>query len=170
MCSRVVNPMLLSADGAPVRAAVAAATLLLFATTGSGCAPARTRPPDVAYSKAAPDLPFSPVVRVGAMLYLSGQIGNAPGDHTAVVPGGIEPETRQAMENIKAALGESGASMDNVVKCTVMLSDMRDWAAMNAVYSSYFPQQKPARSSFGTTGRALGAHVEVECVAVAPVP
>jgi 2-iminobutanoate/2-iminopropanoate deaminase len=112
-------------------------------------------------------LPFSQAVRVGDVVYLSGQIGTRPGDFSAVVPGGIEEETRQTMENIRAALEKSGSSMDRVVKCTVMLADMKDWPAMNAVYARYFSNAKPARSSFGATGLALGAKVEIECLALA---
>jgi reactive intermediate/imine deaminase len=133
------------------------------------CTPAAAPPsPRVEYvSHEGPSsLPFSPAVRVGDLVYLSGQIGTRPGDFAAVVPGGIEAETRQAMENIRATLEKSGSSLDRVVKCTVMLSDMKDWPAMNAVYASYFPNAKPARSSFGATGLALGAKVEIECIAL----
>src|SRR4051812_12365217 len=75
----------------------------------------------------ASPLPFSPAVRVGDRIYLSGQIGNKRGDMTGVVPGGVEAETRQALENIKDILERSGSSMDRVVKCTVMLLDMAEW-------------------------------------------
>jgi reactive intermediate/imine deaminase len=135
----------------------------------AACASAPAPPPRAEYL--SPDgptpLPFSPAVRVGDLLFLSGQIGTRPGDFSAVVPGGIEAETRQTLENIRATLEKSGSSMDKVVKCTVMLGDMKDWPAMNAVYASYFPKAKPARSSFGATGLALGAKVEIECVALA---
>ena len=110
-----------------------------------------------------PTRPFSPAVRVGNMLYLSGQIGTADATSGAVVPGGIEAETRQAMENIKDVLQKSGSSMDRVVKCTVMLADMREWDRMNGVYATYFPKNKPARSAIGANGLALGARVEIEC-------
>jgi 2-iminobutanoate/2-iminopropanoate deaminase len=109
--------------------------------------------------------PFSAVVRVGDMLYLSGQIGT--GANGQVVPGGIAPETKQALQNIADVLAAHGSSMDRVVKCTVMLADMHDWDAMNVVYAAFFPNHKPARSSFGTSGLALGARVEIECTAVA---
>jgi reactive intermediate/imine deaminase len=114
------------------------------------------------------ELPFSAAVRVGDVLYLSGCIGNRPGDERGVVPGGIEAETRQTMENIKATLERCGSSMDRVFKCTVMMADMSEWAAMNAVYVRYFaPDRKPARSAFGASGLALGARVEIECWALA---
>ncbi len=68
------------------------------------------------------------------------------------------------MEQIKALLEANGSSMNNVVKCTVMLADIGEWAQMNAVYVTFFPDNKPARSAFGTSGLAIGARVEIECV------
>ena len=114
-----------------------------------------------------PTRPFSPAVRVGDLLLLSGQIGTSANAAGGVVPGGIGPETRQTLENIRDVLERSGSSLDRVVKCTVMLADMREWDAMNAVYATFFPRQKPARSAFGATGLALGARVEIECIAAA---
>jgi len=109
-------------------------------------------------------VPFSEAVRVEKMLYLSGQIGiDASGN---VVPGGIASETRQAMENIRTTLERRGSSLDRVIKVTVMLADMAEWTEMNKVYVTYFEKHLPARSSFGTTGLALGARVEIECIAV----
>jgi reactive intermediate/imine deaminase len=110
-----------------------------------------------------PTRPFSPAVRVGNLLFLSGQIGVT--STGALVPGGIGPETRQTLDNIRDVLQRTGSSMERVVKCTVMLADMREWESMNVVYASYFPGNKPARSSFGATGLALGARVEIECIA-----
>jgi reactive intermediate/imine deaminase len=108
-------------------------------------------------------LPFSEAVRVGSMLYLSGAMGiDATG---ALVPGGIEAETRQAMANIRSVLERHGSSMDRVVKSTVMLADMREWAAMNRVYVEHFSTDLPARSAFGVSGLALEGRVEIECVA-----
>jgi reactive intermediate/imine deaminase len=118
----------------------------------------------VADSLASMQLPFSEAVRVGPMLYLSGAIGiDATGK---LVPGGIEAETRQAVENIRAVLERHGSSMDRVIKCTAMLADMAEWPAMNAVYLEFFPTHKPARSAFGASGLALGARVEIEAVAL----
>lgn len=110
------------------------------------------------------NLPFSDAVRVGNMLYLSGQIGNLPGTPT-LVPGGIAAETKQAMENIRAVLEKNGSSLNQVVKCTVMLADIAEWNEMNAVYVTYFPESLPARSAFATSGLALGARTEIECIA-----
>jgi 2-iminobutanoate/2-iminopropanoate deaminase len=107
-------------------------------------------------------LPFSEAVRVGSMLYLAGQVGNLPGA-LDVVEGGIVPETRQTMENIRAVLRRYGSSMDRVVKCTVMIDEIELWGAFNEVYVEFFPDHKPARSAFGADGLALGAAVEVEC-------
>ena len=108
--------------------------------------------------------PFSQAVEVGGFIFLSGQIGTAPGSD-ALVEGGIEAEARQTMDNIGAALDGLGLSFDDVVKCTVMIDDMADWPAFNAVYASYFEGDFPARSAFGADGLALGAAVEVECIA-----
>jgi len=123
---------------------------------------------DVEYLTADPPtgLPFSEAVRVGNMLYLSGQLGTDAS--LKVVPGGIAAETRQAMENIRTVLERHGSSLDHVVKCTVMMADMSEWPAMNAVYITFFPQHLPARSALGANGLALGARVEIECLAVIP--
>ncbi|HKY32865.1 MAG TPA: RidA family protein [Candidatus Polarisedimenticolia bacterium] len=138
--------------------ATAAACLLLAAA----CAPAGGTP-DVEHIPLAGDsrLPFSAAVRVGPMLYLSGQIGTD--ESGALVPGGIEPETRQTLENIKAVLERGGSSLDQVVKCTVMLADISEWPAMNAVYTTYFKGKLPARSAFAASGLAMGARIELEC-------
>ena len=109
-------------------------------------------------------LPFSSAVRVGNMLYLSGAIGNAPGTRQ-LADTGIVGQTRQAFENIKTVLAAAGSSLERVVKCTVFLLDIKDYAAMNAVYATYFPKDPPARSTVAGSGLALGARVEIECVA-----
>ena len=152
--------------------AAAAAAVLLMA----GCAAASERPPvehyppDEAVQAAARAggfrLPFSSAVRVGDVLYLSGVIGTG-GDGT--LPPGIEPQTRQTMDNIGAMLKRAGRSFDDVFKCTVMIDDMKEWHAFNRIYMTYFkPDRLPARSAFGADGLALGALVEVECLAHAP--
>ncbi len=111
--------------------------------------------------------PFTPAVQVGNLLFVSGQIGTAPNAQGQVVPGGIQPETRQTLANIKDVLEKSGSSMDRVVKCTVFMADMREWDSMNEVYVTLFPGNKPARSALGANGLALGAKVEIECFAAA---
>jgi reactive intermediate/imine deaminase len=122
--------------------------------------------PEVEYltSDSMKGLPFSEAVRVGNMLYLSGRLGTDSSGK--LVSGGIAAETRQTMENIQAALERYGSSLDHVVKVTVMLADMAEWAAMNQVYVTYFPSHLPARSALGANGLALGARLEIECVAV----
>ena len=111
--------------------------------------------------------PFSNAVQVGNILYLSGQIGSTP-DDKGLVPGGMEAEARQVMENIGAALKAHGRSFDDVFKCTAMLADMRQWGDFNKIYVTYFKEERlPARSALGANGLALGAAVEVECWATA---
>ena len=108
-------------------------------------------------------LPFSSAVRVGDILYLSGQIGLRP---DGTLPEGIEAQARQVMTNIAGVLAAAGAGWDDVFKCTVMIENMAEWAAFNAVYVTYFkPDALPARSAFGADGLAMGALVEVECMA-----
>ena len=110
-------------------------------------------------------LPFSSAVRVGNMLYLSGQVGALPGTRE-LAAGGVAAETRQAMENIRQVLDYAGSSLDQVVKCTVFLLNISDYAAMNEVYASFFESDPPARSTLAASGLALGAQVEIECIAL----
>ena len=110
-------------------------------------------------------LPFSEAVRAGDTLYLSGQVGIKPGT-LELVPGGVQAEARQALENIKTTLETHGYSLRDVVKCTVMLADISEWAAFNEVYKTFFSPPYPARSALGANGLAIGARVEVECIAV----
>jgi 2-iminobutanoate/2-iminopropanoate deaminase len=112
-------------------------------------------------------LPFSEAVRVGNTLYLSGQIGMAPGK-LELVKGGIREETRQTMENMRTTLEAHGYTLDHLVKCTVMLADIAEWGTFNEVYRTYFKVHFPARSALGTSGLALGARVELECIAAKP--
>ena len=129
-------------------------------------APANAREP--IFYPSMGNLPFSEAVQVGDMLYLSGQIGVAPGDNK-LVAGGIEPQARQTMENIKATLERRNLGFKDVVKCTVMLANMADWPAFNTVYISYFPNGKyPARSAFGSNGLAYNGAIELECWAYNP--
>ena len=122
--------------------------------------------PEFLHPYGPPTRPFSPAVRVGNVLYLAGQVGTPPDASGGVVPGGIAAETKQTMNNIKDVLEKTGSDMDHVVKCTVFMADMKEWDAMNAVYRTYFRDGKfPARSAFGTTGLALNARVEIECIA-----
>lgn len=121
-------------------------------------------PPKVEYFPYPPiqgrPAPFASAVRVGDMLYLSGQTG----DRNDVLADGFEAQARQTMENVGAVLKAHGLGFGNVVKCTVLLVDMKNWPAFNAIYVPYFPPGKlPARSAIGATGLAQGALVELEC-------
>jgi 2-iminobutanoate/2-iminopropanoate deaminase len=109
-------------------------------------------------------LPFSEIVRLGDTLYLSGQMGTLPGTLT-LAPGGMQAEARQAMHNIRTALEGHGYSMAHVVKCTVMLADMADWPAFNAIYTGFFTAPYPARSAFGCNGLAMGGRLEIDVIA-----
>ncbi len=115
------------------------------------------------------NLPFSEAVRVDNVLYLSGQIGNRPGT-LELVAGGIDAETRQCLDNVKAILERNGSSLGRVVKCTVFLADISEWPRFNEIYREYFPASPPARSALAASGLALGARVEVECIAVVGNP
>lgn len=145
-----------------------AALVLFMALFFAACEMEVSESPEVEYLNAPGTedlgLPFSAAVRVDNMLYLSGNIGNIPGTLN-LADGGIQGETRQTLENIKRTLEGFGGSMDKVVKCTVFLADMSEWAAMNEVYKTFFPNP-PARSALGANGLALNARVEIECIAV----
>ncbi len=110
------------------------------------------------------DLPFSDAVRVGNILFLAGQIGM---DHSVrkLVPGGIKAETAQVFSNIKAVLEANGSDLAHVVKCTVILSDINNFSAMNEVYKAFFKDNFPARTTFATH-LVAGAAIEIECIAV----
>jgi reactive intermediate/imine deaminase len=142
--------------------------IALWLRTGMTQAPAAPAGADVEYLTpfGQPTRPFSPAVRVGDVIFLSGQIGTDASANGALVPGGIEAETRQTLQNIKRTVEAVGSSMDKVVKCTVMMADMAEWDRMNVVYREFFPAGRlPARSAFGASGLALGARVEIECIA-----
>ena len=109
--------------------------------------------------------PFSDATVVNGIIYLSGAIGTLPDG--SVVSGGIVAETRQTMMNIKNRLEKMGGSMDDIFKCTCMLSDIKDWPLMSQEYKKFFnPQKLPARSAFAGSGLALGAKLEIECMAI----
>lgn len=109
--------------------------------------------------------PFSEAVKVDNTLYLSGMIGIIPGTNT-LAPGGLEAETNQMMENIKIILEAHSYTLADLVKCQVMLADIAEWQAFNAVYASFFENGRyPARSGFAAAGLALNARVEIDCIA-----
>lgn len=146
--------------------------LLMALLLACGCSLAAaedaTERSKVEFVRGEGNFPFSPAVQVGDLLFLSGQLGYDPAAGK-LVEGGIGPETRQTMDGIKTLLASRGLGMDSLVKCTVMLVDMAEWAAFNEVYRTYFEDGRyPARSAFGASGLALGARVEVECIAALP--
>jgi reactive intermediate/imine deaminase len=113
-------------------------------------------------SLAGRPLPFSSAVRIGDILYLSGQMGFR---EDGTLPDGMEAQARQTMENIRAVLTSAGLGFSDVFHCTVMLADMSQWGAFNALYLEYFSEPLPTRSAFGASGLALGGLVELECQA-----
>jgi reactive intermediate/imine deaminase len=134
---------------------------LLLVTTA--CASA-ARGPEFIPAPSGPPRPFSPAVRANGFLFLAGQLGTDASGR--LVTGGIRAETRQAMENVRALLERSGSSLDRVVKCTVFLTDMKEWPAMNEVYTTFFTAGRfPARTAAGANGLALDGRVEIECIA-----
>ena len=109
------------------------------------------------------NVPFSQAVRLGDVVYLSGAIGNIPGK-MELVPGGIEAESRQMMENIAGVLKQAGLGFEHVVKAVVYLADMAEWGAFNKVYVPHFKAGRfPARTAIGAHQLILGARVEMEC-------
>ncbi|MEO6690580.1 MAG: Rid family hydrolase [Dokdonella sp.] len=147
---------------------------MLIALLGISCAPTAANAAEMRKASAAPPTeyypmshppagmtpPFSEAVRVGDMLYLSGEIGI---DKGKLVDGGIAVETKQVMDNIGANLARHGSSFDRVIQCTVALADIKEWPAFNEIYRGYFTKHFPARMAYATGGLALGARVEVQC-------
>jgi 2-iminobutanoate/2-iminopropanoate deaminase len=113
-----------------------------------------------------PLAPYSPGIRVGELIFIAGQIG-IDATTGALVPGGIEAETYQALQNMGNVLEAAGASYANVVKTTVFLRDIKEFAQMNAVYAQFFTDKPPARSAFQVAALPLGAAVEIEAIAIA---
>lgn len=110
--------------------------------------------------------PYSQAIKAGGFVYVSGCIGMNP-ELKQIVPGGVGPECRQVLENLKAIVEASGSSIDKVVKTTILLKDMSFFAEVNGIYAEYFPLNPPARATFAVAGLPLGALVEIECVALA---
>jgi 2-iminobutanoate/2-iminopropanoate deaminase len=111
--------------------------------------------------------PYSHAVRAGDFIYVSGQVAINPKTNQ-FEPGTIADETRRTIENIRAILQAAGADLADVVKCSVFLADIRDFAAMNEVYAQFFGEAKPARSTVQATLPAPGMKVEIDCVAYKP--
>ncbi|HHV66368.1 RidA family protein [Brucella intermedia] len=113
----------------------------------------------------ASHVPLSPAVRAGDTVYISGQVPVGPNGQ--IVEGGIEAQTKQVLENVKAALALAGATLEDVVKTTVWLEDARDFGRMNAVYATYFPKEPPARTTVESR-LMIDIKIEVEAIAYAP--
>ena len=150
-------------------------SIAFLALICTACAATADRPvaarPEFLNSPAALErgLPFSEAVRAGDLLFLAGQIGTDPATGQ-VVSGGIDAEARQAIENIRAVLERNGRSLADVVKCTVFLADIGEWARFNEIYKQYFKPPYPARSALGVNGLARNGRLELECIAYAPPP
>jgi len=110
-------------------------------------------------------LPFPAAIRAGELVFVSGQIGNVTGE-MKLVDGGLEAEARQALQHLRTALEAAGSSLNQVVKCTVFFADMKDFQPFNAIYREFFGEHLPARSGVEVQGLALGARVEIECIAL----
>jgi 2-iminobutanoate/2-iminopropanoate deaminase len=113
------------------------------------------------------DRPFSEAVRAGDFLFLSGQIGEVQ-ETGKLAEGGLEAEARQTLANVKRVLEANGASLSDIVKCTVFLADIAEWPAFNNVYREFFQKPYPARSALAASGLAMNARVELECIAYTP--
>ncbi len=111
--------------------------------------------------------PYSQAIKValGEMLFCSGQIGLDPSSGE-LVPGGVEAEAQRAMQNLAAVIEAAGCSFDQVVKATIYLADMADFAKVNAIYGAYFPKDPPARATVAAAGLPKGAHVEIDMILV----
>jgi 2-iminobutanoate/2-iminopropanoate deaminase len=109
--------------------------------------------------------PYSQAVRAGGLIFVSGQIGISP-ETGALVAGRVAEQTRQALTNLKAILAQAQVGLDEVVKTTVLLTDMADYKAVNEIYAEYFGDVPPARAAFAVAALPLGALVEIEAVAV----
>ncbi|MFZ5855752.1 MAG: RidA family protein [Chloroflexota bacterium] len=109
--------------------------------------------------------PYSQAIRVGDFVFCAGQTGLDPAT-MELVAGGVEAQARQVLTNLKHVLEEAGSGFDRVVKTTVFLTDMANFAAMNAVYAEFFPENPPARSTIAVAGLPKGGLVEIEAIAL----
>jgi len=140
-------------------------TMFILALLPCACAPARSSERTVVSPDGAATLaPYSPGIVAHGMLCLSGPVGLRPGSRE-LVSGGITPETRQALANVRAILDAAGLHEGDVLKCTVFLVDMADYAAMNAEYGAFFRTAPPARTAVAVAALPLGARVEIDCIA-----
>lgn len=147
-----------------MRTLLRCAVVVLVSSPLSACASAAADRVVIAPAGSSSLAPYSPAIRTGDLVFLSGQVGLRPGTRE-LAAGGVTAETEQTLENVRTVLAAAGLDPSDVVKCTVFLSDMRDYDAMNAVYGRFFPAAPPARSAVGVNGLPLGARVEIECIA-----
>ncbi|HNT70859.1 MAG: Enamine/imine deaminase [Bacteroidetes bacterium ADurb.Bin035] len=108
--------------------------------------------------------PYSQAIECNGLLFISGQIPIDPSTG-AIVDGDIKIQTRRVLQNITAILEAAGYQLDDVIKCTVLMADMNDFAAMNEIYGEFFTNNKPARAAFGVVQLPMKAKVEIECIA-----
>ncbi len=122
----------------------------------------------VIHTDAAPRAigPYSQAIVAGGLVFCSGQVPIDPATGE-LVPGGIEEQTHRSLSNLKAVLEAAGSGLDRVLKTTVFLQNMGDFAAMNAVYATYFPADPPARSTVEVARLPRNALIEIECIALA---
>ena len=158
----------------------AAATIAVLALAPAGCVPpastggpARPAAEEAISERRVVTAPgvspvvaaYSPAIRAGDFVFVSGLIGVRPGTQE-LAPGGIEAETRQTLENVRTLLAAAGATMRDVVECTVFLVDMADFAGMNRAYLEFFPEEPPARATVAVTALPRAeARVEIKCSA-----
>lgn len=109
--------------------------------------------------------PYSQATAANGMLYVSGQLGLIPGE--GKLAEGFEAQTRQALENLKAIVEEAGSSMEKILAVDVFVTDMGKFGDLNAIYSEYFSNHKPARAAIEVAGLPLGGLVEFKCIALA---
>jgi 2-iminobutanoate/2-iminopropanoate deaminase len=147
-------------------AAATAATSACTVTTSRAGAAAAAPAREVIAPPGSPTLAaYSPAIRSGNLVFLSGQVGLRPGTRE-LAPGGIAAETRQTLENVRDLLAAAGLGREDLVKCTVFLADIAEYEPMNRVYAEFFAGvAAPARSALGVSGLPLGARVEIECIA-----
>ena len=139
--------------------------LTLLSTLINANAQAESTGNDIRFVKnGSSSAPFSTLVEVDGLIFLSGALGIDP-QTGKLVEGGIEAESRQTLDNIKASLAKENVSMDRIVKCTVILADIAEWPSLNKVYAQFFNGNYPARSAFAASALALNARVEIECIA-----
>ncbi len=144
----------------------------MSAPEASEAAPGVAAPGVAAAGEGRPVGPYRPVVRAGDWVVTSGQIGAVPGGDGAphLVEGGTAPQLRQVLSNLAGVLAREGATLSDVVKTTVFLVDMSDFALVNEIWSETWPEPRPSRSAIGVAALPMGARVEVEAWAYKPRP